>query len=506
MKDEEINKESPAASIDGEVVEWTEAAEKALIRKIDWRLIPFVSLLYLLSFLDRVNIGQAKLDNLEKDLGLVGNQYNIALVVFFVGYVVTEVPSNIVLKWLRPSRWIPLLLLLWSITMTFMGFVTNFQTLVVARFFLGITESGLFPGIGFFLTMWYKRRESNFRISIFFSAATLSGAFGGLLAYGLSQMDGLGGKAGWAWIFIIEGLITFVVACIAPFVMEDFPEQSKYLTPEEQKFVVQRLKADQGASGEAPFAWSHVWAAVCDWRVYVLMLIYIGVAVPFYSLSLFTPTIISELGHWTRAQSNLLSTPPFFLGFFVTIGSALYSDRIGNRGYFNVFWMTIVVIGYAILLGVNPKEYPGVAYFALFLCVAGASPCISNTITWCGNNLGPVYKRAVGMGMMYSAGNSGGIVSSLVYIKTDAPTFKRGHGVGLAFALMSVVLSLFLTLYYQRVNATRDDKFGPAPTDLGHTLSPEKQAERNKLYGLEGMSEDEIIALGDRHPSFRYMP
>ncbi|KAK4702076.1 hypothetical protein P7C70_g4146, partial [Phenoliferia sp. Uapishka_3] len=400
------------------------------------------------SGLTTIRVGQV--NGLEKDLGLVGastsNQYNVSLVVFFVGYVITEIPSNILLKRLRPSRWIPAIMIVWGITMTLMGIVKSYGGLVAARFCLGLAESGLFPGICFYLTMWYKRDEANFRISLFFSAATLAGAFGGLLAFGISKMSGIGGKNGWSWIFIVEGSLTFCVACVSPFVIDDFPEQSRFLSPSEKVFVVQRLKEDQGASGEAPFAWGHLWAAATDWLMYVVLkrvwmysLIYIGVAEPLYSLSLFIPTIIANLGTFTKPQASLLSTPPFFLAFIITLLSALYSDKIKNRGKFNIFWMLIAVIGFAIELGVNPKTSPGVAYFGLFLCVGAVSPCISNTISWIGVNCGPTYKRACGMGMMFTLGNSGGIVSSFVYFKQDAPRYARGHATGLGFAAMAMV-------------------------------------------------------------------
>ncbi|GAA5998415.1 hypothetical protein JCM5350_005942, partial [Sporobolomyces pararoseus] len=248
--------------------------EKRILRKIDYKLVPFLSLLYLLSFLDRVNIGQAKLDNLERDLNLTGQQYNIALIVFFVGYVITEAPSNVLIKRLRPSIYIPCLMFAWSIVMTLMGIVHNFEGLAAARFFLGLAESGLFPGICLYLTCWYKREETNLRIAIFFSAATLSGAFGGLLAYGLSKMDGIGGRPGWSWIFIIEGLMTFVVACAAPFMMADFPEQAKFLTPPEKTYVVARLRKNQGTAGDDAFKWSHLTAALKDYRVWLYCLIY----------------------------------------------------------------------------------------------------------------------------------------------------------------------------------------------------------------------------------------
>ncbi|CEQ40426.1 SPOSA6832_02025 [Sporobolomyces salmonicolor] len=396
----------------------TKEEEKRILRKIDFKLVPFLSLLYLLSFLDRVNIGQAKLDNLVQDLHLKGQEYNIALVTFFVGYVITETPSNIALKKLRPSRWIPFIMICWSVVMTLMGLVHNFAGLTAARFFLGLAESGLFPGICFYLTMWYKRDEgeSNLPLSgvdgtdvpalqpIFASPSSFPRLLFRVPSVACSH------TASERWkVFIIEGLLTFLVACAAPFLMDDFPEvgasfplyrdrtkrvlpapqDAKFLTAEEKVHVVRRLAEDQGAAGEAPFAWSHVNSALKDWVSDFLSNLR-------HSLALFTPTIISSLGAFTRAESQLLSTPPYFLAFIVTLCSALYSDRVKNRGLFNIFWMTIVVIGYAILCSINPVEKPGVAYFAVFLCVCGVAPSISNTITWAGNNMGPVYKRATG--------------------------------------------------------------------------------------------------------------
>ncbi|GAA6062195.1 hypothetical protein JCM10212_006476 [Sporobolomyces blumeae] len=488
----------------------TPEQEKRLVRKIDWKLVPFLSLLYLLSFLDRVNIGQARLDHLEQDLGLKGNQYNVCLILFFVGYVVTETPSNVLIKRVRPSIYIPCLMVAWGIVMTLMGIVKGFTGLAVARFFLGLAESGLFPGICLYLTLWYKRSETNLRIALFFSSATLSGAFGGLLAYGISKMAGVGGKPGWAWIFIIEGLLTFVVACAAPFLMYDWPENAKFLTPAERVHVVRRLKADQGAAGEAGFSWSHITSATKDYRVWIYCLIYIGVAEPLYSLALFVPTIIASLGKFTRAESQLLSTPPYFLAFFVTLASAFYSDRKQQRGLFNVFWMSWVVIGYAIILGNDPIAKPGVSYFALFLTVGGVAPSIACTISWLGCNVGPSYKRAMASGMMFTIGNSGGIISSIVYYAVDKPRYFRGHGTGLAFAAMATILSLFLHFDLKRDNARKDRMYGRPEdyevegSDVDVMTRSQTDPDLQRRLGLEGMSAKEIEALGDKHPLFRY--
>lgn len=144
------------------------------------------------------------------------------------------------------------------------------------------------------------------------------------------------------------------------------------------------------------------------------------------ALSLFIPIIIASLGTWTRSQSVLLSTPPFFLAFFITLTSAYYSDRIAQRGLFNIFWMSIALIGFIILLAVEPSRAPGVCYFALFLTVGGISPCISNSISWTGGNNGPVYKRATAMGLFFTFGNSGGIIASTVYMYVVILSFSLG--------------------------------------------------------------------------------
>ncbi|GAA5830862.1 hypothetical protein JCM11251_001101 [Rhodosporidiobolus azoricus] len=464
-------------------VYFTPEEEKKLVRKIDYKLIPFLSLLYLLSFLDRVNIGQARLAGLEADLNMSGNDYQIASAIFFVGYVITEVPSNILLKKLRPSRVIPAIMIVWGICATLMGIVHNWEGLLAARFFLGLSESALFPGACFYLVSWYRRTESQIRIAVFFSSATLAGAFGGLLAYGLSQMDGIGGRPGW---------------------------DAKFLSERERTFVIRRLREDQGTAGE--FRWSHVKSAFLDWKSYIYMLIYVGIACPLYSLSLFTPTIIAALGTWTRAQSQLLSVPPYALAFIVTLTSALLSDKFRIRAATNIFFMTIVCIGFSILLAINPLEQPGVAYFAIFLCVNGVAPCIAATITWCGNNFSPVLRRGTAMGMMFTTGNSGGIISSFIYRTQDRPRYQIGHGVGLGFAAMALFLSIFMHIYCRAENARRDRKYGtieeilhnPHTGEVDYSLADTPEV--RKRIGIDHLSEEEVEALGDKSPLFRYFP
>lgn len=198
--------ESVSISIPAETIDIDHQAEKRLVRKMDRFIVPTVMTTYLLCFLDRTNIGNARLFGLEEDLGLVGNQYQIAVAILFVPYVLVEVPSNLILKKFTPSRWIAFITVGWGIASTLTGVVHNFAGLMVCRVFLGLLEGGLFPGLTVYLTMFYTKKEIALRIGYLFVSSALAGACGGLLAYGIGFMDGIAGQSGWRWIFIIEGM------------------------------------------------------------------------------------------------------------------------------------------------------------------------------------------------------------------------------------------------------------------------------------------------------------
>lgn len=244
------------------------------------------------------------------------------------------------------------------------------------------------------------------RIGIFFSGATLAGAFGGVLAYGLKYIPfpawehfgdlphqkNVPTPGGWRWIFIIEGLVTFFAALPGWWLLVDFPaDDNKVLTPAETKKWNHFLAKSQGVTNaDVPFSWDQVRQAFSDYRTYMYAIMYISIAEPLYSLALFTPTIIADL-KFSGASANLLSVPPYVLGFITTMTSAFVADRFIMRGPFILFWSIFVIVGYAILIS---DVGPGVKYFAIFLTVAGVSPNIALAISYVGANFGPLYVRA----------------------------------------------------------------------------------------------------------------
>ncbi|KAL8898747.1 MAG: hypothetical protein Q9207_006547 [Kuettlingeria erythrocarpa] len=227
--------------------------DPALNQRITWRfdthIIPWLFGVWLLAFIDRSNIGNARIDGLATDLKLDGNKFNIALTVFYIPYVLVDVPSNWVVKYLGANRYLPGLLIAWGIVGTCTGFVKGYHGLLVCRFFLGLCEGGLLGGMILYLSMFYRRHELLFRIGMFYCAAPLSGAFGGLLATGLAEVRHAGYNR-WPWIFIVEGLITIAYGLVVVFFMPATPSDARFLSELEREAAVHRMALD--AHGATP--------------------------------------------------------------------------------------------------------------------------------------------------------------------------------------------------------------------------------------------------------------
>ncbi|KEP54687.1 high-affinity nicotinic acid transporter [Rhizoctonia solani 123E] len=427
-------------------VGFSPADTKRLLGKLDRRILPWMAGLFLLSYLDRSNIGNARLDGLEKDLGLHGLQFNNALAIFYPFYVISEVPSNMILKRTRASFMVS-----WGTIMTLMGLVKNYTGLMIARTFLGIAEGGLFPGIAFYITLWYQRSETGTRMAIYYAAATVAGAFGGLLARGIGEMRGVGGLKGWSWIFILEGLLTIIIAMAAYFFIPDHPSTARFLTPTEQAEVIRRLDDDNCHLSRANDM-GFFWDAVKDWKTYAYMLIFIACTTPTYSLALFLPTIISNMGY-TAERSQLLSVPPYVLACILTVTAGITADRLKTRGRFMVGCFLLAIVGFAMLIA---STTPAVQYTAVFVASAGAFPNVAMCMSWCGNNFGGAMKRSVAIAMIVAFGNLGGLIASYTYISKNSPRYYSGHGTLIGVLALGAVVSLIVHIFCRRENKRRD--------------------------------------------------
>ncbi|KAG5297267.1 high-affinity nicotinic acid transporter [Histoplasma ohiense] len=480
-----MDEKKPLAELEGvgSLPDFSHVDEKKILRKMDLRLIPIMSLLYLLAFLDRGNIGNARIEGLEADLRLTGSQYNWCLTVFFFPYAFFELPSNLILARMRPSIWLPLIMIAWGLVMTLMGIVQNYHGLLISRIFLGLAEAGLYPGVAFYITKWYCRHEAQLRQALFFSAASVAGAFSGLLAFAIARMDGIAGLDGWRWIFVLEGILTVVVAVPAFFFIQDYPDTATFLTEEEKAWVIHRLRSQYSDTTvkTEKFQWKYVKYALLDWQIYLSLITWYGIVCPLYGISFFLPTIIKDLGY-TSSMSQLLTVPIYIFAAIISVLSAWLSDRQGQRSPLLFFHVLCIVVGYAIIISGSARVVPGVVYFGTFVVVSGIYPALPAIVTWLSNNMAGDYKRAAGMAIQIGVGNFAGAMASSLYRTQDAPTYYLGHGLELGLAFFGLLAIIGLRVSYQIVNKKREAQV------LEASYTP-----------------DELHQLGDRAPTFKYM-
>ncbi|KAK5135549.1 hypothetical protein LTR08_005184 [Meristemomyces frigidus] len=455
------------SSADLDEVDTPIISEKRLLRKLDMHLLPGVCLLYLLSFLDRSNVANAKLDGLDTDLHMTGNQYLTGLTVFFIGYISLEVFWNLVLKRMGPKLWLPTITAVWGVVATLQGVVvynggsSGVAGFFVVRFMLGLTEGGLFPGVVFYLSMWYKRAERQYRIALFFSAASMagndSGAFGGILAYGIGYMKGLSGLSGWRWIFIIEGILTTILALGGYWYIADWPSKAKFVTNDERAFINARLKADSDATDNEAFTWANVASALKDPKVWLYNACYHTLSLPLYTLSLFLPSIIKALGY-SASSAQLLTIPPYALATFLTVVYAVVSEHYKRRAPFIMVSSLTAIIGYCMLLSnTDPTKRPGVSYAGTFLAAAGIYPAVALTLSWPAINVSGQTKRATANALQITIGNLGAVIGTQLYRANDGPRYIVGHSVALGYLFANILVVSALWLVLGRENNKRDE-------------------------------------------------
>ena len=367
-------------------LEWTEEEETAIRRKIDWHTVPLVTLLYMLCFLDRINIGNASIQGLPADLGLKGLQFNWALSIFYIVYLLVEVPSNILLKRIGGRFYLPFLVCGFGFVSLCTAFVRNFQGLMVARVFLGIFEGGAMPGMAFFLSCFYKRNELLFRMGIYVSAASIAGAFGGLLATALSRIPEWGAEVArihtWRNIFFFEGLVTVIVGLIAPIWMPTTPGGAYFLCPRERRIAAERLVREQKADPAANVTMTDLKRGIFCIHNYTCALGFFLINITVQGLSVFLPKILFDLG-WTNTEAQLYSVPPYVAACLVAIAVAYASDKTHQRGVWLAAFSCLAIIGFAILrfgTGAN------VRYMAVYFVTVGAFPGGPGFLSWAMNS------------------------------------------------------------------------------------------------------------------------
>ncbi|KAK2774616.1 hypothetical protein FQN53_003550 [Emmonsiellopsis sp. PD_33] len=459
FSDEDVQAQQDMEPVENEVLD--PKKERALLRKIDIHLMIPLWVIFVFGFLDRINLGNVAVLGIRQELNLHGNDFNIAMQVFFVPYILLDIPSNIILKNFKPSTWISFLTFFWGVSCMCQGFVTNNAGLIACRFFIGVFEAGYVPGCAYLMAMFYKRHEFQKRFSLFWVAGLVAGAFGGLLAYGLNHMHSLGGYSGWRWIFIIEGLISIILALPAKFLIADWPDQARFLTKEDKALLHKRNAQDIGSDGARMdtldrTAWKRI---LTDWKILIGSMIYIGITVSGYATALFIPSIVNSFGY-TGMQTQVQSIPVWMVAAAVTLIVSYFTDRLKHRYGFIMFGVLFASIGYIILLCQGPLSggLPlNVRYMAVFFVTTGCYIVQPVAIVWLANNISGHYKRAIGLAIQVGFGNIGGIIASNLFVQDLGPRYFAGYGVALGMMVFCGVMSTVMAVGLMWENRKREE-------------------------------------------------
>ncbi|KAF2753513.1 retrograde regulation protein 2 [Pseudovirgaria hyperparasitica] len=415
-----------------------------------------------LSLLDRTNISAAYIAGLSSDVALnVGARYNIALLVFFIGYALFELPSNMVIRRLGARLWLSFLIISWGACVLGMGFVHSWVSLTVCRALLGMFEAGLFPGAVFIIGSWYRQYETAKRVSLFYMAALLASGFGPILAYALSLIRVGNGtyRQGWRWIFIIEGIATIVAGIISPFFLVEFPEKAKWLTPRQRNIAICRMQIDKEARQFVHPTFKESMRMLWDWKLAVYSMQYFVAASSVYSLSYFQPIILREGMGFSYALAQILSSPCYVFAIIMSMAMAWVSDKYRTRWTVLCFQSLSAVAGLLVILYAKP---PGVRYLGLYLATFGTQANVPGTLSYGQSQTAKIERKGVIAAAMISIGAAGGITGSTIFRTQDAPQYLPGMWATIAMQLFYTLVTVCMSLYLKRQNRLADEGKGPA--------------------------------------------
>ena len=389
--------------------------------KVRWRLIPFLFLLYIVAYLDRVNVGFAAID-MNRDLGFSAAVYGFGSSIFFLSYTLFEIPSNLILARVGVRIWIARIMFTWGALATAMLFVNSATTFYVLRFLLGIAEAGFFPGIILYLTHWFPARERARAVGLFMTATAMAGVIGAPISSALLQLHGAGGLHGWQWLFLLEGVPAMLLTPVVLLYMTERPSDAKWLTAGERAWLTHEIETEHAQTEHA-----HVTlrAALTSVRLWIVSLPYFCIVVAFYGIAFWLPQIVQGSSGFSSAMVVLLSAIPYVAAAIGMSVTGWHSDSTGERRWHVAGPCLIGALGF--ILTIFVPQTPAFALTTLSIAAFGI---------W--GTLGPYWTlptaflrgtaAAGGIALVNSVGNLGGFVGpSLVgWIRDATGGFTAG--------------------------------------------------------------------------------
>lgn len=412
--------------------------EKRTLRRITWRIVPFIMLLYFIAYIDRVNIGFAAL-TMKEDLGFTASILGFGAGIFFWGYFLFEVPSNIVLHKVGARLWIARVMVSWGIISGCMAFVEGPTSFYVMRFLLGAAEAGFFPGIILYLSYWFPARHRAGVTAFFMAAAPISTALGSPLSAALLEMNGVGGMHGWQWMFLLEAIPALILGVVVFFYMTDKPEKAKWLKDDERTWLINAMAAENaGKGGNGKHG---IIAGLANPRVLALAMIYFGTSAGLYTLGIWAPQIIKQLGVSSMTVGFLNAIPPIISVIAMVLWSR-HSDRTGERTWHVILACLAAAIGLVVAAGANSIVGLIAALTLVNIGISCAKPPLWSMPTTFLSGAA----AATGIATINSIGNLGGFAGPAMigWVKDQTGSFSGGLYFVAGLLVMSAVLTLLL--------------------------------------------------------------
>jgi MFS transporter, ACS family, tartrate transporter len=412
--------------------------ETRVLRKVTLRIVPFVMLLYFIAFIDRVNIGFAAL-TMNQDLGLSPTVFGFGAGIFFLGYFLFEVPSNLVLDKVGARIWIARVMITWGLISGAMAFIQGSASFYTLRFLLGAAEAGFFPGIILYLSYWFPARQRASVTAMFMAAAPLSTVLGSPVSGALLEMHGMLGLSGWQWMFVVEAVPAIILGVVVLFYMTDRPEQAKWLGDDERHWLVITMNAE--AASKAGTASHSVWRGLADLRVIALSLVYFGTSAGLYTLGIWAPQIIKEFG-LSSLQVGFLNALPGVVAVVAMVVWARHSDRTGERTWHVVGACLLASLGLVLAGFAGSVLAVLLALTLVNIGISSAKPPLWSMPTMFLSGSA----AAAGIATINSIGNLGGFVGPAMigWIKDLTGSFQGGLFFVAGLLVVSAVLTLVL--------------------------------------------------------------
>ncbi|WWC69803.1 uncharacterized protein I206_103746 [Kwoniella pini CBS 10737] len=463
--------------------------EQRLNRKIDWHILPPLMLIYMLTYVDRSNVGNAKLFGAQKDLGMKGTDWNIGLSLLFITFAIGAPFSAALGKKYTTRFKLPLLLAACGATILAAGCSNNKAAWYAFRLILGLFESGVPSISAYILSTWYSSDIFTSRYSWFYFGATISGAVSGLLAYGIAQLDYHWGYKGWRWIYVLEGFASIIIAILLCFVIPGTTERThKWITSEEQRFILLRGRYTYGtdkSGNSSEFKLKEYLSAWTSPHLLIPGFSFFSFPVGIFAFSFTLPTIIASMG-FTAAAEQGLSAPPYVAATFAVGFTGWASDRYKTRILTVVGPAFVAVVGLAMMwASVGKKNLVGVCYTGCMLAAMGFYPLSpTHTSILALNNAGQS-KRSAALGGLLVFTQVGGVLGSNIYLSSQAPYYPVGFGVSAGLVIFGNLI--VMTGYWFYVGAVNKKRAAMSEEEI--------RAE---------YTSDELEEMGDKAPLYIY--